>query len=362
MQISFFKESNIDELKLAINDIWAKNHILSKEDRLIEHMFKKSPAHNKICGKNEVSFLGAWDNGKIIGLLGVLFLEVNVRGEKELGACLTNWIVIPEYRNTGAGMALLDKVIESNPSMILSLGINRSVAKLYQLMKWKVFQNVPRWIGLVDRNKTLEMFNVNAEALKLFNEITSNNKEGNIRISNKLDKDKWNDFYWNGIAKKTLGFARDFDFLNWRYLDHPYFNYEIIICESIIGQYLGLAVVRKEKIESSNLTVGRIVEFIAEDQVASILLANKIAEFCSDVLFIDFYCFSAETAKGLESIGFKKEMKQPVLPTNFQPVDYKVNNMMASVYLKPSLLNNVDILCDQAWYVTKGDSDQDRPN
>lgn len=367
MEIRFFKKVEKSILKKAIDTLWATNHILSRDEKLLDFMFSNYPNSALIAEEDELNFLGAWENGEVIGLLGVMPFTFNNKGKKGIACCLTNWIVNPEYRHLGAGLALINYVHSLKPDMILSLGVSLEGSKVYKLMRWDIFEDVPRWIGLGDKNLAVKLLLKNDEKpVRYWNEIqrVNNNSTYTTLEVTTLDNDQWNAFYWNGFAMESVGIARDASFLNWRYFKHPDFNYRVVVCKED-NQYKGIAIVRFETI-LENQTIGRIVEFIACDQDSAVQLANAIISLEEYVLFYDYYCFSNISSWGLETIGFKRIFKsendQYVLPSRFQPMDYQNTSMLSAVYLSDKLKDKWNPLTDQVWYITKGDSDQDRPN
>lgn len=368
MEIRFFKSSETIQLQQGIHKLWGNNHVFTKNKNLLNYMFFDNPNKQLITEQQNYSFLGAWQEGVLIGLLGILPFVFNNHGKKEMGCCLTNWIVSPEHRTSGAGLMMLDKAINTNPCLILSLGINENVAKLYKMMRWNVLEDCPRWIGVLNKENTITKVLGEAKSpLRFWNEVQPVQCSSTymIEIGPHLDEELWNAFYWKSFAKNTLGFSRDFSFIQWRYINYPFFNYQLITCKDQNGNYKGLAVVRIEGI-LENEKIGRIVEFIAADQDSAVLLANSIIEIDRDILFFDFYCISSISAWGLEAVGFKRVFKNDidpfVVPTRFQPLDLETTNIMASMYTTPKLKKNFNFIRDNMWYITKGDSDQDRPN
>ncbi|QQZ10278.1 hypothetical protein [Heyndrickxia vini] len=368
MDIRFFKLNETKQLQKGINDIWANNHIFFKEERLLKYMFHDNPSRHLITKDGCFSFLGAWENNNLIGLLGILPFALNIQGKRDFGFSLTNWIVSPEYRTTGAGLALLKKVQSLNPSIILSLGINENVANLYRVMRWNVLNDCPRWIGIINKEKTNELLlNGNSNSLRYWNEVNAVQIKSSYKVSEviEIDEQTWNNFYWNIFAKESVGFVRDYLFLKWRYFNHPYFKYRVLICKDQNENYKGIAIVRVEEIINSE-KIGRIVEFIASDQDSAISLANSIINLDKEILFFDFYCFSSISSWGLEAVGFKRVLKSEneklVVPSRFHPIDYTVTNLMSSMFINSNVTKKMNIIKDNLWYVTKGDSDQDRPN
>lgn len=368
MDIRFFKVAEINRLQEGINDIWAKNHIFVKEKELLTYMFHENPAKSIFTNNEHFSFLGAWERESLIGILGILPFHLNVFGKKSIGCTLVNWAVLPEHRNSGAGLALINEVKKYHPTMILSLGINPKVEKLYKLLGWNVLDETPRWIGIVNKKKTIElMLKGDHQPLRYWNELkrVQANRSYKVIEVNELDERKWDTFYWGKFAKQSVGFTRDSSFLSWRYFKHPFFTYHTFVCMDQNGDYKGLVVVRIETILTGE-KIGRIVEFISSDQDSAITLANALIGMKEQLLFFDFFCFSNISTWGLEAVGFKRVLKsdtdKQVVPMRFQPLDFNHTSLMAAIYVEPKLIMEFPIQKNDLWYVTKGDSDQDRPN
>lgn len=368
MEIRFFRINETDQLQQGINSIWAEGHIFAREKSLLKYMFYENPTRYVLADDAHYSFLGAWKDNQLIGMLGVLPFVFNNLGNKEMGCCLTNWIVSPEHRTSGAGLALLNEVQNFNPSVILSLGINENVAKLYKMMRWNVLDDCPRWIGILDKERTVKkLLDGNPKPLRYWEEVKVIEEKSvyKVEIDSSLDEHLWNEFYWEDFAKKSVGFARDFSFINWRYINNPFYEYKVLTCRDRNDKYKGIAIIRIESILETE-KIGRVVEFIAADQDSSVALANSLITIDKDILFFDFYCFSSISSWGLEVVGFKKIYKNAqdhfVVPSRFQPLDLKVTSLMVSVFTTPKFKKNMNFIKDDLWYVTKGDSDQDRPN
>jgi len=359
MDIRYFNRSETNKLQIAIHDIWTNNHIFCRSKKMLDYMFYENPSKNNWVDSENYSFLGVWVENRVVGILGVMPFELNFRGKQGIGCCLTNWMVLPEYRNTGAGLALFHKIQGYQPEIILSLGINQTIAKLYRKMNWQILDSVPRWIGVVNKWGLEKLYEGRKSTIIYCDEISVIITQNSYQFSNQLREEGWNKFYQGDVAPITSGIRRDYQFLEWRYMKHPEFIYQFITCEDKDGNYKGMAVVRIECILNTNEKIGRILEFIAIDKDSSFHLANEVVKLDQEVLFWDYYCFSSIGTWGLESIGFKCVLDDDSglneIPSLFQPLDLTVTNIMAAYLVEQ---NN---LMDD-WYITKGDSDQDRPN
>lgn len=365
VEIRFFKRTEKDLLMQSIHRIWANDHILSRDERLLNHMFYETPGHELMTDKEHFSFLGAWEGEQVIGLLGVMPFPFNFNGKKGLSCCLTNWIVASEARATGAGLALIDKVHSFKPDMILSLGVSDEGSKIYKLMRWDIQPYVPRWIGLVNKNRTMDvLLDGDDRPLRYFTEIKPIKYEGQYLVERRetIDKTSW-DTFDKACSKKYIGIHRNADFLTWRYEQHPSFDYQFLICKSG-NDMKGLLVYRIEQLTSGE-KIGRIVECITSDQDSAICLANALTDN-QELLFYDFYCFSNATTWGLEAIGFKRiyasEQDPYTIPSRFQPVDLNNTTMLAACYFSDKIKAKWNSVILDSLYITKADSDQDRPN
>lgn len=366
MEIRFFKLYEKDILLKAIHNLWSKNHILSRDEKLLEYMFYNTPGHHLITNQEHFSFLGAWVNEKLVGLLGVMPFVFNYKGKKGLCCCLTNWIVAEEARTTGAGLALIDKVHSFNPDMILSLGVSEAGSKIYKLMRWNIQPEVGRWVGLVNKERTIQtLLDGEKRPLRYFNEIKEVEYQGNY-IANyveNLTEEEWNLFYTEHLSKESIGISRDTQFIKWRYENHPSFDYKILVCKSN-GLLKGLIIYRIEQLQNGE-KIGRIVECIVSNQDSAIVLANMLVKN-KELLFYDFYCFTSNTTWGLESVGFKKIYNSQTdlytIPSRFQPIDLHNTSMIAAIYFSEKIKNSWNIALENQLYITKADSDQDRPN
>ncbi|MEJ8544090.1 hypothetical protein [Brevibacillus borstelensis] len=370
MEVRLFRRDETDLLQLSIDTLWAKNHVLSRDKQLLNYMFYDNPVSQEIFGEENYGFLGTWLDGRPIGLMGLMAFDLNVKGMKKFGFAPTNWIVPPEYRHTGAGLLLMREMFKWNPSVVLNLGITSNVARMYTGMGgYHVLPDVPRWIGLLQKRKTAEMLlNGDVKFLRFYQEITAVYNQTTYHVERRFDPERWNACYWATFAKRSIGFARGASFINWRYFQHPSFTYQLFTCMDDKGNYQGLMVLRIESILGGQAKIGRLVEFMANDQDSAICLANKVVEIGNEneLLFIDFYCFSSISSWGLESVGFKRVLKSEsdklVVPTRFQPIDLETTHMMAALYVSKDVQKKISLIDDQAWYITKGDADQDRPN
>ncbi len=374
MEIRLFRKEEADIYMKAIDEIWKKGHILSRDKALLDFMFYDNPMHEKYIGTDNYGAIGIWENGKIIGLGGLMLYEFNVQGKTELASNVVNSIVLEEYRNTMAGLLLYEKPFELFP-VFCSFGIGLSKfsvrispATITKDMVMQPIDSLRRMVGIFNKEKTAEvLLEGNEHHLRNYYTVQKVSQHGEKTVDQELDKNKWNHFYYTNIAPRTISVSRNYEFLRWRYLKHPTFKYLVYTVQNKVGDYEGLLIARVENIANNTAKALRIVEFISKNQDASIALANKIVEIGTKegVIFADFYCTTDMFNFGLDLVGFKKEFisdeDRLVLPSRFQPVDLSVVNLNALISFYGKKVRSLNILNNNI-YFTKGDSDQDRPN
>lgn len=374
MEIRLFKKDEADIYMKAVNDIWKKGHILSYDKALCDYMFYHTPMHEKYIGNDNYGALGVWIDNKIVGLGGLMLFEFNFNGRTDLATNVTNSIVLEEYRKSMAGLLLYEKPIELySPFCSFGIGLSKFAVRVSPTNITKDFITQPiyklnRLVGIFNKEKTVELiFKNDLSYLRNYYRVEKVPQCGKKIVSQDLNEDKWNTFYYDNIAPKTISVSRNYKFLNWRYLKHPSFKYLVYTVQDESNNYEGLMVARVENILNNTARILRIVEFITKNQDASIALANKVVDIAveNDVLFADFYCTTDMFNFGLESVGFKKEYTSEddkmVLPSRVQPVDFSVTNLNAVISFYGKNVRKINFL-DNNIYFTKGDSDQDRPN
>lgn len=365
MEIRPFQYDEIKKVQDAIHTIWSPHHILSRDQKLFEFMFEQLPHKNSVFHTEEYAMLGAFDGEEIIGFLGTMPFTFNNKGKKGLAITFANWIVKESMRHTGAGLKLISEAKALNPDAIVVLGIGKQAKPIYDMMRWNVLEDTPRWVGINDKELVSDVFLEGDQSpIRYYSNIQEIVCSTVAQRIESLNSELWDEFYWNVFAKNTIGIARDAAFLNWRYFNHPTFDY-IALAVKDGEQYEGLAIVRIEEV-ANGYKIGRIVEMMYSTQDSAVALANAIVHLDESVLFYDFYSFSTVSTWGLEAVGFKRVYKTEedpfVLPTRFQPVDLEITSMISAIYLTERSKEKFHVALDQQWYITKGDADQDRPN
>jgi hypothetical protein len=355
-----------------LDEHWAKDHIYVRSPDLFDWSFDR-PA---LWDHDGYSFAIAENDAGIVGVLGAIPMVFNDHGRRSLGLYMANWMVRPEHRGV-IGVALMQVFARPPFEQQYSFGINTEVTRVYRALGWHILRRIPRHVlVLPGAGPRVEAFLRLADPLLSADQarglVDAFGRPVDVRVSRYEHAlpSSWDDVTWTHLRTELVGAARDAEFLDWRYRRHPTFRYRFIACAD--GDLTGLAVWRLETIrrrEGPTLIdvdrVARVVEFLpVSEPNARALLAGLVAEIAgADAMFADFYGYHGETADRLDALGFRRTEHHPEgdrIPSRFQPLEAGGGQIMSAVATK--LAPPGEDAGGRAWYWTKGDSDQDRPN
>ena len=381
-----------DEYPLAAEFLhrhWAANHVYARSRELFDWTFSRGDPWDR----DTYSFAVARENGRMVGILGAIPFWLNAHGIVSRGLWLANWMSLPDQRCAGTGIKLLEAFQRPPFEHLVSFGINLEVARLYRAMRWRLIDDIPRHVlvlpeardsmaGLLQRadaGRSAAACRALAETFVHGDEAGGTASHEKISWENELPAD-WNERGWARFAPEMIGAARDEAYLRWRYLQHPTFDYQLIVSRR--NGRLGLLIWRLETIhrrsedredegESEHADrqvvdrIGRVVEFLpAGEQDARQLLNVLVAQLRhAGALGADYYGLHRGIGEMLERAGFLRTERHPdgtSIPSRFQPLDGRGGVIMSAVSTRRGAAGPMP--GDGDWYWTKSDADQDRPN
>tara|TARA_B100000315_G_C14576063_1_gene587957 strand:- start:1231 stop:2310 length:1080 start_codon:yes stop_codon:yes gene_type:complete len=306
-----------------------------------------------------LSLLVAEIKEKILGYIGFNPVRFNFLGKTVKGRVLSNLMVDQNYRQLGLGPFLVKKN-EEESDVIISLAYNRTTNKIFELLNWRHDYILHRYIKILNIENVESLINAKIPFPKKKIVKTASNQ-----LINKLKYfNSDNDFFWNKIKYKyCYTVERNSFYLNWRYCNHPMFNYDIWqISENQNMQ--GYAITRTEKFDKFKLV--RIVDFICDDDY-EISLFNFITSHFYDkgYDFIDFFFSGDYHLKSLLTCNYLSDKYPPLnkLPIDYSPLSRERNHIeFAFVVLNKGFIIDNNWMDVRKWYLVKGDGDQDRPN
>jgi len=374
-EIRLAKLDEYSDISTFINQYWKKNHAYTRNKKLFDWTFLNNPAWNELSYSISI----ATESDSIVGMLGTIPFELNIYGQPYKACWLVNWLLIPEARKGRVGLSLLNLFSKNYSYDTISFGINDRVARLYAALKWQHMPTIPRmvWINprhsddaenlLIETNPS----NTISEIREYIRKHTTKVKGINFLSINVIDNIKakdWDSFGWKIWSLKTVGCSRNYQYLKWRYFEHPVYQYQTRMVTE--GTNIGLIIWRVETTTKANLSghleqylpIARIVEFLPTSDNNALHLLYEFIKFSDSLGVIagDFYCYNEEICQILNRLGFLTSTTHTgvVLPNFTQPV---ANGGVIRSAINIAKNHNIDANAP-AWYWTRSDSDQDRPN
>jgi hypothetical protein len=354
---------------------WAKNHVYTRMRPLFDWSFHRTGHWDP----DTYSFSVAVDGDELVGILGAIPFTLNRFGEAAKAVWIVNYVIRVDYRKGATALQLLSSFRKPEFSAVVAFGINPATAVIYQVLRGKVLSEIPRHF-LVMPHQESRMVRTLKGAYPAWGseqamDLASAFQLARLPIApsqvSHLLPSGWDERDWPEHASRTIGAARDTDYLNWRYAQHPVFKYEFVAVPD--GDRTGLAVWRLETIRAETPrgledvdTIARLVEFLpASPTNAEALFAAFLNEVDrAGAMAVDYYGYHGETRKWLREMGFlgsEAHVDGARLPSRFQPLDGKGGGIMSAIFLpSDGVPCSNDSQC--SWYWTKSDSDQDRPN
>jgi GNAT superfamily N-acetyltransferase len=287
---------------------------------------------------------------EIVAQLGfVPFLGITPSGEHIHGAYPINLMVRPEYRSVGLGAILLRRLLKQFPCLV-NPGVNEAGAALGEGLGMTNLGLLRRYVAIVDK-QTAQVLAVNGRLPRGVEEAAP--AAANVIVSTKVPDKAGAGF---AFPQAAYGAQRSRDFLRWRYESHPAFTYEFIFSTD----YRSVLVFHEERETENGILVLRVVDALCRPEHQSALLsAVVLAGKERRAAIVDFFCSLDCLRPALDAAGFFDEAQHADghIAALFQPLDFRKTaiRVLASC---PGW--NEGRLED--WYITKADSDQDRPN
>jgi hypothetical protein len=161
---------------------------------------------------------------------------------------------------------------------------------------------------------------------------------------------------------------RDVAYLNSRYVDYPFFRYDIFVKGPATAP--AVCVVRVidglDKDGKQVVKVGRILEFFFPENSEGIgegktLLKQVVSYFGQQNCdYADFYCTNDSYIKFFLENAFKQD-SEGTLPSLLDPVDGSRKYQNFEIFVSKKLAETYPE-AKSTFYITRADGDQDRPN
>jgi len=294
-------------------------------------------------------------NGKIVGHLGAIPVQLKVGSKKFNAAWLVDFVTLPEFRRKGVGRALVEEV-DKEFEVLLAVGGTDMSFNLFTKMGWSFLGHVPYCIKLWDlklliKERVRNVFVANSAIvvsgilLGILNLFTRCRRPKDIEVSRIDNFDEEVDTFWNRISSSfKFVVPRNRVYLSWKYDLQPGMEY-VKFRAAHRGVLCGYIVVRCIK-GNSGKDEGLIAEIITHpnDKDAQNALLSEALQYLKDQGCSMVRCFLTH-----------KDMRGTLIRGGLLRYKAKMYFLIKDNISK--LGEGVDL---DNWYLSAGDSDTDR--
>ena len=290
---------------------------------------------------------------EIVAQLGfVPFLGLTPTGQHFEGAYPVNLMVKSEYRSSGIGAILLARLLKQLPCLV-NPGANHAGATLGEGLGMRDLGYLRRYVAVIDASAASALA-VDGRLPAGVQDVTPvDTAAAQVIASTKVPKEVGASF---AFPQPCFGAERNRDFLRWRYENHPAFAYKFLFSPD----YSSVLIFHEEREKSTGALLLRVVDVLARpEHQAPLFHAVLLAAKVRSAAIVDFFCSLSCYDAALKAAGFflEAEHSDGRIAALFQPLDFRKTGIRV-LASHPAWTNGGQ----EDWYVTKADSDQDRPN
>ena len=375
IRLRYAKLGDFPRIRNFLDQHWQKDYVYVRQPELFDWTFSRAD----LWDQEGYSFALLEDKDEVVGILGAIPFVFNRLGEGFRAVWFANYMVRTEYRRGPLALRLLSAFHRPPYSLEIVFGLNPRVVPIYQRIGWQLLKPIPRHFVVLPEaaermKELLRMTHPDCEshrAESLVSRFTLEEiSDKSVPFARELPEN-WDLCDWPEIASRSIGAARDANYLTWRYLKHPSFQYRFLTVPD--GRRTGLAVWRLETIRRKTChgnedvdKVGRLVEFLPASRNNA---AQLLSVFCNQLraagaLGADSFGYHGENNSWLEEFGFhavETDSDSQMIPSRFQPLEPRSGTLLGAVRAQDELSLGSEG-SDGIWYWTKSDADQDRPN
>lgn len=356
--IDWLRAEQLPELQAFFDEHWQRGHVLARDAELVrwQHRLPDRP--------DRMSMLVAREQGEIVGALGMILVGFCWRGRCIPGGWLAGWIATPHARSRQVGLRLLRHATDSLELEFIGVtGVNDKALRIYRAVGFSICESVPRWVRVISENALARLLAGRVSPLR--EPANAPTSAAGLQTATWSDAlaERWDEAWTERIAPRVVGTWRDAAYLRWRYLEHPRFSYSVRVAQDGDGSVRGMAVHRVAEVLGSRGRAVRVLELLGDEEAMTTLAADAVAcAVKAGAAFADMYCTADAVAGPLESCGFTLSAGDgDNLPALFEPIDFN-ETRLSGAFSAARELDRSRLLHSGALYVTRSDSDQDRPN
>jgi GNAT superfamily N-acetyltransferase len=338
-----------EQVGTFIAEHWRREVALSIP-RFFDWQFRDSPA-NAGCNR---CLVVVDSDGQLHGFMGITAREFHLDGRRVPGAELTTWVISESLRGLGLGKQIVRR-IQSSFEVITGMGISDSALPIYMTHGLKYMRYLPRYVRVFDPDRVAPI-----SKLDSFGERAIRRELNPVRVkfeSKAIGFTEAGEFA-APLYRKFNCAVRDSDVLQWRYGDHPYYQYEAHRVSDAGGD--AAVVLRVDA--KRDLHIVHVTDVLGDEARVPAVLAF-LDEYCLErsVALADFYCSADPIGHGFWSHGWFSSVDDfyVQVPNWFYPIDMRIPPTTSLILWARTDVGSV--IDRSRIYITKGDCDMDRP-
>jgi GNAT superfamily N-acetyltransferase len=191
---------------------------------------------NPNVSAEEIPLWVAMDNGKIVGQLATILVQLKAGSSNTKAIWILEFILLEAYRGQGLGKRLVRAAEQKYPTMI-TLGINDASTRVFTSLGWKPLGSIHRYHRILfagsaaaqlgDKKYLREGLNLLSCPLRFFPGARSSTNKYEIRRDPLLDTEI--DEFWDRASPQwPAAVRRDHRFLSWQFLQQPRKTFDFI--------------------------------------------------------------------------------------------------------------------------------------
>jgi hypothetical protein len=244
------------------------------------------------------------------------------------------------------------------------IGINQRVKPAYRLLRFSLHEDLSLHLVLnPDKTSRLLQRKATWDADRARDFLPRMAPPAGARVVRApVERKPWEAF-WDRQRKQIVAVDRTYDYLAWRYLNHPYYRYEWLQLLDDTGALAAVAVYRIERLSGLDESVIHVVEFLGDPEARVPLAAALVGvtrEICAS--FIGFRCSHRPSLDAWLPVGgvrYGADDPTYQIPSLFQPVVQNYRPLIWAYRMNPADVARPGL---DRLYVTRADADQDRPS
>jgi len=208
------------------------NNQRKSDPRFLNWYFLKNPNVNP----ESIPLWIAVDNGRIVGQLATIPVELKVGTTKADAIWILEFILLPEYRGRGLGKQMVIAAQEKYPTMI-TLGINEASTRVFDSLGWSPMGSIHRYHKLLYAGNAAGKFsklglvrhglNFLSAPLRISIGRQGHAAEYEIKHTSTLDP-SFDELWTEACNQWPCSVHRDSRFVSWQFVEQPGKRFEFL--------------------------------------------------------------------------------------------------------------------------------------